>query len=490
VTTSRQSFELRARKRYVEPAHQELASAHCDPFGQVAIMQLSATYRLSSIGVTPDNAAESEPRLMRRTTLRPWAAGLFLGLTVSAAIILWPVASPLLSLSLVAGSAWAQSTTPRANVGAPAKVAPAAPAKSAAAEKSAGSASAGQSIVVLVNDEPITAYEIDQRARFMSLSTSIGERAKESFRRLAQSESTNQRVRAIFEEVIKSNPGKTREQIIALFEERKKLFAQNLEQQAIASARESVVPQFKKEAQEELIEERLKLQEAKKLSLEISEADVNHILKEIAEKNKMTEAQFAQHLKSLGADLETMRARFRANLAWREVVRHKFSAQISIGQKEVDRMVATATESGGEDAVELQVQRITLALPKKLDQTALLQRYAEADGLRRKIGTCKSMAAAVKDLPDAKFEDLKTIRPSTVAEPTRSLLLNAKDGDVLPPSTGSSGVEIYGVCGRRALKPESQKREKAQNELQAREFEIMAKRHLKDLRQDAHVEYR
>ena len=153
-------------------------------------------------------------------------------------------------------------------------------------------------------------------------------------------------------------------------------------------------------------------------------------------------------------------------------------------------MVATAAESGGEDAVELQVQRITLALPKKLDQNALLQRYAEADRLRRKIGTCKSMAGAVKDLPDAKFEDLKTIRPSTIAEPTRSLLLNAKDGDVLPPSTGSSGLEIYGVCGRRTLKPELQKREKAQSELQAREFEFMAKGYLKDLRQEAHVEFR
>jgi peptidyl-prolyl cis-trans isomerase SurA len=466
-----------------------IAAKLSDPFGQVAIMQWSATCRLSTMGDTPNNASENEPRLMHFSTLRPWI-GLLLALAVSSAISAFPPAFPLLSLNFMTAAAWAQSTTPRANVGAPAKAAPATPAKSAGAEKPAGSASAGQAIVVLVNDEPITAYEIDQRARFMALSANIGERAKEAFQRLAQSEGTNQRVRAIFEEVVKSNPGKTREQIIAIFEERKKQFAQNLEQQAIASARESALPKFKKEAQEELIEERLKLQEAKKLNLEISDADVNRIIKEIADKNKLSEAQFAQHIKSLGGDIETMRARFRANLAWREIIRRKFAAQISIGQKEVDRFVETATDSGGEDAVELQVQRITLALPKKLDQNALLHRYAEADGLRRKIGTCKSMAAAVKDLPDAKFEDLKTIRPSTITEPTRSLLLNAKDGDVLPPSTGSSGLEIYGVCGRRALKPESQKREKAQTELQAREFEIMAKRHLKDLRQDAHVEYR
>jgi peptidyl-prolyl cis-trans isomerase SurA len=40
------------------------------------------------------------------------------------------------------------------------------------------------------------------------------------------------------------------------------------------------------------------------------------------------------------------------------------------------------------------------------------------------------------------------------------------------------------------LKGDETKRDRAAQELRQKEFEILAKRHLKNLRQDAHIEYR
>jgi hypothetical protein len=80
-------------------------------------------------------------------------------------------------------------------------------AQTAAVEKQGGQAASkagGQSIVALVNDEPVTAYEIEQRARFLSLSSNIGDKVKENFKRLAEQESTNQQLRAIMQQVIDS----------------------------------------------------------------------------------------------------------------------------------------------------------------------------------------------------------------------------------------------------------------------------------------------
>ena len=58
------------------------------------------------------------------------------------------------------------------------------------------------------------------------------------------------------------------------------------------------------------------------------------------------------------------------------------------------------------------------------------------------------------------------------------------------PATAVAGIELYAVCSRRALRADDKQREKAQNELAQQEFEILAKRHLRDLMQDAHIEYR
>jgi peptidyl-prolyl cis-trans isomerase SurA len=354
------------------------------------------------------------------------------------------------------------------------------------------SAKPAQSIVLLVNDEPITAYEIETRTRFMAASAPVGPQAQEAFKRMVTSDQTNEKLKALFETTAREaqSKGMTRDQFAQLFESRKREFALGLQKQALESARSGLLPRFKKEAQEELIEEKLKLQEAKKLGIEVPEQDVQRIIKNIADKNKVTEAQFAQNLRNMGSDVSVMKARFSAGLAWREVIRRKFAAQISVNQRDVDRLMAQSKTETGEDSVELQVQKISLPLPARLDQAAMAQRLADADALRRRFAGCKSTAQLAATLPGAKFEDQKPIKPSSIAEPTRSFLLNAKDGEMLPPQTAGSSVDVYTVCGRREIKVDDKKREEAQAELQSREFEQLAKRYLRDLRQDAHIEIR
>src|SRR5215831_16296568 len=249
----------------------------------------------------------------------------------------------------------------------------AAEAPAAKAEKPSQSGKSEQAIVLLVNDEPITAYEIQQRANFLVLQGSAGltpELKAKAEARWAQ---------------ITKDP-KINERLNAMMRERK-----------VAT-----------QEQAQLIDERLKLQEAKRGGIEITDADVRRMMKTLADRNKMTEDQFAQHLKGMGVDIATMNERTRAQAAWREVVRRKFSAQISITSRDVDRMISATASETGADTVELQVQKIILPTPGKMDQAALAKRYAEADGLRQRIGGCNAMGGLAKEV-NARFDDLKYI---------------------------------------------------------------------------------
>ena len=368
------------------------------------------------------------------------------------------------------------------------------PAKTATAksdkERPATPSKGDQAIVVLVNDDPVTAYQIEQRARFLSLNTNLSEQAKENFQRLIKAESTSAQFRALQEEVVRANQGKPREQIIAIFQERQKQFALNLQKQALDSARAGILPKLKKNAKEELIDERLKLQEAKKLGIEVSDADVKRFLQGLAESNKMTHDQFAQHLKGMGVDMATMAERMRAQKAWRDLISRRYGGQVAVTHRDVDRVLSSAASEAGDDTVELQVSKITLGLPSKIDQIEMAKRFTEAEALRRKFGGCRSLGDLAKGVSGAKFEDLKFIKPATVPEPTRSMLLSAKDGDMLPPSTTAAGVEIYAVCGRRTVAANDAQRNKTQEDLQSKQLDILAQRHMRNLRQDAHIEYR
>jgi peptidyl-prolyl cis-trans isomerase SurA len=376
---------------------------------------------------------------------------------------------------------------PLADWSSDAQTAKAAPAKR---ERQASVApKAEQAIVVLVNDEPVTGYQIDQRARFLAMSTNIADQVKDNFQRLVKSESVNAQFRALQEQIVRANQGKSREQVIALIQERQKQFAAALQKQAVESARSVLLPRLRKQAKEELIDERLKVQEAKKLGIEVTDDEVKHFLNDLAARNKLSYDQFTQHLKGTGIDITTIGDRFRSQKVWHDVIMRRFGPQITVSLRDVDRALSSATSEAGEDSVELQVNKISLGLPN-VNQVALAKRYTEAESLRRKFGGCRAMGELAKGVPGARFEDMKFVRPSTIPEPTRSMLLSAKDGAMLPPMTTSAGVELYAVCGRRGIAVNDAQRSKTQQELQLKQLETLAQRHMRNLRQDAHIEYR
>jgi peptidyl-prolyl cis-trans isomerase SurA len=342
-----------------------------------------------------------------------------------------------------------------------------------------------RAIEALVNDEPITGFEIEQRAMMLS-GTNVQTQAKANFEAIVKNPKTSERLRTILQDTAKENQGKSREEIIAIFERRKKEYGMSLQRQAFESARASSLPAMKKQALEELIDDRLKTQEAKKQSVTIEDAEVDRFVKSIAERNKMTTDQFA---KQLGGTIDPLKARIRATLSWNEVVRRKFGALISVTNKDVDKLIATSSVAGNDD-VELQVQRVRIAMPVKIEEHGVAERIQIADKIRSKFTGCQSTAAVATGVSGAAFEDLGKRRPSTIPEPTRTLLVNASDGEMLPPAVNDGAIELWVVCGRSVVKAVDDKRTQAEGELKQKEFELMAKRYLKDLREDAHIEYR
>jgi peptidyl-prolyl cis-trans isomerase SurA len=337
-----------------------------------------------------------------------------------------------------------------------------------------------QSIVALVNDEPITGYEIEQRVALAMLGAP---EVQKKLQARLKSPSMNDQFKAFAMKRLQANPPKTEQEQMARVKQLQGEFVGSIK----AQIEKEYVPTARKQALDELIDERLKLQEAKKLSVVAGDEEVDRILAGMAERNKMTTAQFAEHIGKMGASIAGMRERIRASLSWTDVIRRKFGHMISVASRDIDRMVASAE---GQDDVELRVHRLLLTMPANQDQKRLAQRLSDAENLRGKFDGCKSMEAMVRGMPGARFDNLGDRRPSSLPEPTRSLLLAAHDDELLPATIGESGVELWAVCGRKVVKAADAKRETAQNELRQKEFEILSKKHLKDLRTDAHIEYR
>jgi peptidyl-prolyl cis-trans isomerase SurA len=404
----------------------------------------------------------------------------------AAAVAVVCVVAPLCALAerVSAQSAPAQATAaaPQSTGQAakPTKPAPvkAASGKSAAAATGAPAGKGGQAIIALINDEPISAYDVDQRINLLLLTSgSINERLKAKL----QDPGINEKFKQY---ALARNPNiRSQDEIKALQQQ----FVQSMRQQALAEAR----PTQRKAALEEIIDERIKLQAAKRLGIAVSEADVTGSILEIAKKNNKNEKEFAAMLAGMGVNIATMKERFRSGLAWRDVVRRQFGHQISIGMQDIERAVAAgASGPNAGTLTDLALVKILLPFPPKSDEKAKAARYADAEKLRKNFTNCRATPGLVQTVAGARLEDLGAREASTFPEPTRSVLLNAKVGEMTPPSIAAGGVELYAVCGREQRSVAESKRDEATRELQAQEFELLARKHLKSLRQDAVIDYR
>jgi hypothetical protein len=86
---------------------------------------------------------------------------------------------------------------------------------------------------------------------------------------------------------------------------------------------------------DELINEKLKLREAKKFGLEISASEVDTAYASMAGRMRFTADQLTQQLARSGVNVSTLKGRIKADIAWAQIVRGRYQASLQIGEKDI-----------------------------------------------------------------------------------------------------------------------------------------------------------
>src|SRR6266436_1261103 len=91
----------------------------------------------------------------------------------------------------------------------------------------------------------------------------------------------------------------------------------------------------RQEVLDELITEILKVKEAKKWGLEVTNAEVDTAFASMASRMRLTPDQLTQLLAKPGVNVATLRQRIRADLTWSQLVRGRFQSSLQIGEKDI-----------------------------------------------------------------------------------------------------------------------------------------------------------
>lgn len=240
-------------------------------------------------------------------------------------------------------------------------------------------------------------------------------------------------------------------------------------------------------ALKELVEEALMSQEIRRLSIDVPQAEVVASINTRLKANNKNYTWFKGFLRSRGVRISTLENRIRSQIGWRQVIQRTYSNLIDIGESEITRAIKEIDRKDKQTDPVFSLKTITLALPKGAGDADIARRMTEAAKIRRAFRDCRTSELITGRYRDIKTRNTPRARAKDIQEPTRSLVQQAKANDMIPPSVTDDGIVLVAVCAR---KDDGGQRDQVQRQLVSQEFGMLADRHLRDLKQDAVVEYR
>jgi len=278
-----------------------------------------------------------------------------------------------------------------------------------------------QQIVVIVNGEPITALDVDQRSKLSQLSTHK------------------------------------------------------------VPARQEVL--------DELINERLKLREAKKFGLDVSVSEVDTAYASMASRMRFTADQLTQQLAKSGVNVSTLKARIKADIAWSQIVRGRYQASLQIGEKDV--LSAMETKSDDSVGYDYTMRPILFLVPAGSAETFIEGRKREAEALRGRFQGCEEGITFARALKDVAVREQVIRSSADIPAELRKVLEGIEVGRLTPPEVTKFGVEMFAICAKKeSTADNSPGKRQAKESLMAQRYEQRSKQYLQELRRGAMLEYK
>ncbi len=242
-----------------------------------------------------------------------------------------------------------------------------------------------------------------------------------------------------------------------------------------------------KEVLEELIDERIKIQQAARFTITVDDDEVDRMFSSVAERSGRTAAQLTAGFAQSGLNAKTFKEKLRADYVWNQYVRAR-SPVVNVRDSDV---VAALNQKDGPQsfvATEYTLRPIVLVVPR--NGSNLGARMQEASALRAKFNGCDAGMDLVKGMKETVMRSPVSRLSSEMTEPMRQILDKTEVGRLTPPEASQSGVELFAVCAKREVKGESSKKRDVKDQLMSTQFQAESKKLLAELRKTTLIQYR
>jgi peptidyl-prolyl cis-trans isomerase SurA len=236
-----------------------------------------------------------------------------------------------------------------------------------------------------------------------------------------------------------------------------------------------------KGALEELIEEQVMLQEAKRLGIAITDAQVEEAVLQVARNIKVSRDRLREILEQAAVNIDTLKQRLRANLAWNQVIQAVVMPSLQLSDAELDQKAqASLNASNSFDYILKEVIFIGKGSSGRTGQ---------ANQYRKSFQGCDNAVQLSLSYTDAAVIDLGRRHATQMPEALAKELAGLNVGGITKPRVVENGVSMLAVCSKAEAKDTTFIKGTIQQEAGNDALKAEATKYLKEVRAKAKIVY-
>ncbi|MCA0045366.1 peptidylprolyl isomerase [Mesorhizobium sp. B283B1A] len=245
----------------------------------------------------------------------------------------------------------------------------------------------------------------------------------------------------------------------------------------------------KGDAAQEMIDQTLRLAEARRLGIRISDAQVEAAYQRFATSNKMQLSQLNGVMEKSGVGKDHFKEFIRAQMAWNQALSARYRSGEGGSVTEQDAVRRMLDKGGAKpSATEYMLQQVIFVVPASERSATLAKRKREADAMRARFNGCTTTREFAKGLIDVTVRDLGRVLAPQLPPDWAEQIKATKVGGATATRETERGVEFIGICSSREVSDDKTAQMVFQSEGSSdKNADELSKKYVEELKAKAHI---
>jgi peptidyl-prolyl cis-trans isomerase SurA len=240
-----------------------------------------------------------------------------------------------------------------------------------------------------------------------------------------------------------------------------------------------------KAAMEELINEALMMQEAKRLGITVTDSQVDEALLNVARNIRVSQDNLRKLLQDRGVNIDTLKARLRANIAWGQVTQQAIMPRVQISDVELEKQAESKlTAASNFDYI---LKEVVFVLPGGKGNAS--GRTSDANRYRKSFAGCDTAVKLSLSYKDAAVIDVGRRHATQMPEAIAKELAGLNVGGITKPRVIANGVSMLAVCQKNVAEDLTFVKGNIRQEVGGEQLKTETDKYLQDLRSRAKIIY-